>query len=584
MRIPQTFIDELLTRTDIVEIIDKHVPLKKAGKEYMACCPFHNEKTPSFTVSPQKQFYHCFGCGAHGTAIGFLMDYERMEFVEAVEELASMLGLNVPREQGGETQPDRDSPRLLELLEQANHYFQQQLREHPAAQKAVDYLKQRGVSGEIAKRFGLGFAPPGWNNLTQLHPDPETRQRLAAAGLIVARPGNEFYDRFRNRIIFPIRNRRGRVIGFGGRVLDANDNPKYLNSPETPVFHKGRELYGLYEVREQLRHPQRLLVVEGYMDVIALAQFDIPYAVATLGTATSADHLKALFRLVKEVVFCFDGDAAGRRAASKALETALPLIEDGHQVGFLFLPEGQDPDSLVRSEGRQGFEARITQAMPLSEYLLHSHARQIDTHSVDGKARFIATLRPLLKQLRPGIFRELVLRKTAEYLQLPLSALEQGLDKPVTAETPVPARPTSRQPVKKTPVRHAITLLLHHPEFAQKIDDLEALREIDLPGIKLFVELLETLRSNPNLNIGALLERWRDKDNAKHLLTLARQTLPGEKQGLSAEFSDVIKNLMAVKHEQRWQALQQKLSREGLSQAEKLEYQQLLDVMSQQNT
>ncbi len=584
MRIPQTFIDELLTRTDIVEVIDKHVPLKKAGKEYMACCPFHNEKTPSFTVSPQKQFYHCFGCGAHGTAIGFLMDYERMEFVEAVEELASMLGLSVPHEQGAEPAQDHDSPRILEILDKADQYFQQQLREHPAAQKAVDYLKQRGLSGELAKRFGLGFAPPGWHNLCEHYQDPQTRRQLLAAGLIVARQDDDFYDRFRNRIMFPIRNRRGRVVGFGGRVLEPGDNPKYLNSPETPVFHKGRELYGLYEAREALRRPQRLLVVEGYMDVIALAQFDIPYAVATLGTATSTDHLRALFRLVKEVVFCFDGDAAGRRAAAKALETALPVIEDGWQISFLFLPEGQDPDSLVRTEGRQRFEARIAEAMPLSEYMLRSIAGQIDIRSVDGKARYIATIRPLLNKLRAGVFRDLLVGKTAEFLQVPAATLEQGLDKPTDREKPVSAPSPDHRPIKKTPVRHAITLLLHHPEFAQKIDNIDALREIDLPGIKLFIELLETLQSNPNLNIGALLERWRDKENAKHLLTLAKQALPGEKQGLSAEFSDVVKNLMAVKHEQRWNLLHRKLAQEGLSQAEKLEYQQLLDVMSQQNT
>ncbi|HKJ77760.1 MAG TPA: DNA primase, partial [Gammaproteobacteria bacterium] len=356
-RIPQSFIDDLLSRVDIVEVIDARVPLKKAGRDYAACCPFHDEKTPSFTVSPTKQFFHCFGCGAHGTALGFLMEYDHMGFVEAVEELAAKQGLEIPYEGGAPAAgPGRDLKPLYDLLGQADRYFRHQLRNHPAAAKAVDYLKGRGVSGEVAAAFGLGYAPPGWDGLLQaLGRDDGALKRLVEVGLLIEREEDRRrYDRFRDRVIFPIRDPRGRTVGFGGRVL-GDDKPKYLNSPESEVFHKGRELYGLYEAQQAVRRPERLLVVEGYMDVVALAQHGIANAVATLGTAATADHLQRLFRVTGEVVFCFDGDEAGGKAAWRALENAMPQMRDGRQVRFMFLPQGEDPDSLVRAIGGEAF-------------------------------------------------------------------------------------------------------------------------------------------------------------------------------------------------------------------------------------
>lgn len=398
-RIPSDFIDALLTRIDIVHLINSRVPLRKAGREYQACCPFHDEKTPSFTVSPQKQFYHCFGCGAHGSAIGFLMEYERQDFREAVEELAQQAGMQLPTD--GEAVHTGPDPRpLYDLLDQVATLYRRQLRQHPQAPRAVDYLKERGLTGEIAAGFGLGFAPPGWDFLLgTLGADAQVRERLLRSGLLIEQDGR-CYDRFRDRIMFPIRDRRGRVIGFGGRVL-GEGQPKYLNSPETPVFHKGRELYGFYEARQANRTLERLLVVEGYLDVIALAQFGITYAVATLGTATSAEHLRQLLRGAPELVFCFDGDRAGRDAAWKALETALPLATGRQQIGFLFLPEGEDPDTLIRRAGRDGFEQHLRTAAPLSDALFDRLAEQVDMSSLDGRARLATLAKPLLDKVPP---------------------------------------------------------------------------------------------------------------------------------------------------------------------------------------
>lgn len=371
--IPQSFIDDLLNRTDIVEVVSSRIQLKKTGKNYSACCPFHKEKTPSFTVSPDKQFYYCFGCGAGGNALGFVMDHDQLEFPQAVEELAKRAGMDVPREErGGRGHTPRqptDSP-LYPLLSAAAEFYKQALKSHPARKAAVNYLKGRGLTGEIARDFGLGFAPPGWDNLLKhLGGDNLQLKAMLDAGLLVENSDTgKRYDRFRDRVMFPIRDSRGRIIAFGGRVL-GDDKPKYLNSPETPVFHKGQELYGLYEARQKNRDLDEIMVVEGYMDVIALAQQGIRNAVATLGTATSEEHIKRLFRLVPSILFCFDGDQAGRKAAWRALESVLPNLQDGKRVRFLFLPEGEDPDSLVRAEGEDAFRARITQqAQPLAEY------------------------------------------------------------------------------------------------------------------------------------------------------------------------------------------------------------------------
>ncbi|HXU66162.1 MAG TPA: DNA primase, partial [Casimicrobiaceae bacterium] len=380
--IPRDFIETLLSRVDIVEVVDRYVPLKKAGANYQACCPFHSEKTPSFTVSPTKQFYHCFGCGAHGTAIGFLMEHGGQSFPEAVEALARDAGLEVPRvERTGEREARQVSQDLNETLLAAARFYRAQLKDAPAA---IAYLKRRGLTGVVAAHFGIGYAPPGWQNLAAAFPAYDA-PALDATGLVISGDNGKRYDRFRDRIMFPIHDTRGRVIGFGGRVLDAGE-PKYLNSPETSVFSKGRELYGLYLARNAIRDAGRVVVVEGYMDVVALAQHGIGYAVATLGTSTTAAHAQKLLRLSDMVVFCFDGDAAGRKAAWRALENVLPVLADGKEARFLFLPDGEDPDDFVRKRGKDAFEQALDRAVPLSQYLLTELATQHSPTTAEGRA------------------------------------------------------------------------------------------------------------------------------------------------------------------------------------------------------
>jgi DNA primase len=538
-RIPQAFIDELLTRTDIVDVIDARVQLKKAGREYKACCPFHNEKTPSFTVSQVKQFFHCFGCGAHGNAISFLMEYEHLEFVEAVEELAHMAGLEVPREAAAGPASQSPTQPLYALLEEVSRYYRQQLRSHPQAARAIDYLKQRGLTGDIAARFDIGFAPPGWDNLARaLGGDAASRAALLETGLLIERTdGSGVYDRFRDRIQFPIRDRRGRTVGFGGRVL-GDDTPKYLNSPESSIFHKGRELYGLYEARKTARHLERILVVEGYMDVVALAQFELNYAVATLGTSTTPDHLERLYRTVPEVVFCFDGDRAGRAAAWRALEYALPVLSDGREARFLFLPEGEDPDTLVRKTGKDEFENLITHAVHLSDFLFDHLSSQVDTTSIDGRARLVDLARPLLSRLPDSIFRQLMLERLAQIARTDSSHLADRIQKPAT--TRAGAGTTSAASAHatgggKSPVREAIAMLLHQPDLAQKLE-MPRIPEPDaMPGVSLLLELLELLQRQPGLNTGAILEHWRGREEARYLHKLAQWTPLTEKLDLAAE-------------------------------------------------
>jgi DNA primase len=577
-RIPQAFIDELLTRTDIVDVIDARVPLKKAGREYKACCPFHNEKTPSFTVSQVKQFYHCFGCGAHGSAISFLMEYEHMEFVEAVEDLAHMAGLEVPRE--AEAGPASQSPTqpLYALLDEVSRWYRQQLRSHPQAARAVDYLKQRGLTGDVAARFDIGFAPPGWDNLVRsLGGDAASRAALLETGLLIERPdGSGVYDRFRDRIQFPIRDRRGRTIGFGGRVL-GDDTPKYLNSPESSIFHKGRELYGLYEARKTVRQLERILVVEGYMDVVALAQFDINYAVATLGTSTTPDHLERLYRTVPEVVFCFDGDRAGRAAAWRALENALPVLTDGREARFLFLPEGEDPDTLVRKTGKDEFENLITHAVHLSDFLFGHLSDQVDTASTDGRARLVDLARPLLARLPDGIFRQLMVERLAEIARTDSSRLADRLQKPAeTRPIVTPAVAAHTTGGGKSPVREAIAMLLHQPELAQKTEPPVITEPDAMPGVRLLLELFELLQRQPGLNTGAILEHWRGREESRHLHKLAQWTPLTDKLDLEAEIRGHLSQIAHQVTEKRINALLQEERHRSLNDTEKQELKALL--------
>ncbi|MEQ6331172.1 DNA primase [Pseudomonas chengduensis] len=432
--IPQSFIDDLLNRTDIVDVVSSRIQLKKTGKNYSACCPFHKEKTPSFTVSPDKQFYYCFGCGAGGNALGFVMDHDQLEFPQAIEELAKRAGMDVPREESGRGHKPRqpvDSP-LYPLLNAAAEHYRQALKSHPQRKYAVDYLKGRGLTGEIARDFGIGFAPPGWDNLLkQLGADALQQKVMIDAGLLIENAENgRRYDRFRDRIMFPIRDSRGRVIAFGGRVL-GDDKPKYLNSPETPVFHKGQELYGLYEARKHNRDLDEIMVVEGYMDVIALAQLGLRNAVATLGTATSEEHLKRLFRIVPSVLFCFDGDAAGRNAAWRALESTLSSLQDGRRARFLFLPEGEDPDTLVRAEGTDAFRARINQhAQPLADYFFQQLCEEADPRSLEGKAHLVTLAAPLIDKIPGNNLRALMRQRLSEITGLSGEALSQVASAP----------------------------------------------------------------------------------------------------------------------------------------------------------
>ncbi len=576
-RIPQHFIDELLNRVDIVDVIDSRVPLRKAGRDYQARCPFHEEKTPSFTVSQNKQFYHCFGCGAHGSAIGFLMDYEHMDFIEAVRELAQRSGMELPALER-ENPEQKQQQDLHPIMQEAANYYRHQLKHRADAAKAVAYLKQRGLSGEIAAEYDIGFAPPGWDKLcSHLGSDNQRRQQLLTTGMAVKKDGGGLYDRFRNRIMFPIRDRRGRVIAFGGRVIDNDDKPKYLNSPESPLFHKGRELYGLYEARQALRQIDRLLVVEGYMDVVALAQHGIRYAVATLGTALTPDHLPPLFRTSSEVVFCFDGDRAGRAAAWKALDIMLSELKDGRTARFMFLPDGEDPDSLIRTIGKPAFEQHIESAISLSDFLLQNLTQRVDMSAIDGRARLVDLTRPKLAKISNAVFKHMLINELAHRVNIPAAELMRLL-----GERPAkPGRPTNLQRQtgesrRLSPVRTAISLLLERPDLAHGVTEPARFRALEEPGISLLVELLELIRQRPNISCGAILEHWRERPEGKHLNRLARASSAIPADGYEHEFHDALRLLDKQRVECSYRALLRKGEAGGLSAEEKQLLTQLL--------
>ena len=640
--IPQSFIDDLLNRTDIVEVVSSRIQLKKAGKNFTARCPFHNEKTPSFSVSPDKQFYYCFGCGAGGNALGFIMDHDHLDFPQAVEELAKRAGMDVPREEGrGNNKPRQptDSP-LYPLLTSAAEFYRQALKSHPARKAAVDYLKGRGLTGEIARDFGLGFAPPGWDNLLKhLGGDALQQKTMIDAGLLIenAETGKR-YDRFRDRVIFPIRDSRGRVIAFGGRVL-GDDKPKYLNSPETPVFHKGQELYGLFEARKHNRNFDEIMVVEGYMDVIALAQQGLRNAVATLGTATSEEHIKRLFRLVPSILFCFDGDQAGRKAAWRALEATLPSLEDGRRARFLFLPEGEDPDSLVRKEGNDAFRARITQhAQPLADYFFQQLTQEADPASLEGKAHLATLAAPLIERIPGANLKVLMRQRLAEITGLNGDALGQlGRSAPRSSESQQhpddgyyesfsgyaaqpyepdhsqyyeqPAAPQGnwqkderrkdgwkkdgkkwskqgrddfkrppRTEVKvESPTLTALRTLLHHPSLAQKVEDASHFAAEDDTYAQLMVSLVEAVQKNPKLRSLQLIARWHGTDQGRLLRALAEKEWLISDDNLEQQFFDTITRLSARQRERRLENLLRKARQSELSAEEK---DQLRDLLS----
>ncbi|MCH9300026.1 DNA primase [Pantoea allii] len=567
-RIPRVFINDLLARTDIVELIDARVKLKKQGKNYHACCPFHNEKTPSFTVNGEKQFYHCFGCGAHGNAIDFLMNYDRLEFVESIEELATSHGLDVPYEAGNGPSPMERHQRqsLYQLMENLNGFYQQSLQQS-SAQSARGYLEHRGLSADIINHFAIGYAPAGWDNvLKRFGKQPEDRESLMEAGMLVSNDKGRVYDRFRERVMFPIRDKRGRVIGFGGRVL-GNDTPKYLNSPETPVFHKGRQLYGLYEALKNHPEPKRLLVVEGYMDVVALAQFGVDYAVASLGTSTTAEHIQLLFRSTDNVICCYDGDRAGREAAWRALETALPYMNDGRQLRFMFLPDGEDPDTLVRQEGKAAFEARMEQAMPLSSFLFDSLLPQVDLSSRDGKARLSTLALPLITQI-PGETLRIYLRQE---LGNKLGILDDSqLEKLMPKQAPGGSAPVA-PPLKRTTMRVLVALLIQNPQLATLVPSLDGLAESKIAGLPLFIELVTRCNENPGLTTGQLLELYRGTNFSQTLETLAVWNHMIVDEESEAVFQDSLASIYDSALEERLEFLIARERTHGLSSDERRE-------------
>ncbi len=570
-RIPDAFIDELLARSDIVEIVGARVPLKKQGREYSARCPFHDERSPSFTVSPNKQFYHCFGCGAHGTAISFLMNYDRLEFLDAVDELAKRAGMEVPRDtrQRNENGDTRD---IFSALDAASNFFRRQLAQ---SDKARGYVDRRGIDASIVERFGIGYAPDGFSALRDaLGTDPRRMQLLERAGLFSKNDRGHVYDKFRDRLMFPIHDRRGRVIAFGGRVIDAEDSPKYLNSPETALFHKGRELYGLWQARQANAKLDRLIVVEGYMDVVALAQYGVSQAVATLGTATTPEHAELLFRNAPDVYFCFDGDRAGRGAAWKALESVLPRMKDGRQALFLFLPEGEDPDSLVRKEGVAGFDARLREAVPLSEFFYAQLSADVNLSSLDGKARLAERCKPLLAQIPDGAFGDLMQQRLTELTGVGARASAPQVHVPMQR-----ARGGSATAQKPSLVRSAIQHLLHRPAMALELPPPDRYADARQPGIELLHELVLLVRERPEIGTGGLLEHFAGRDESAALQKLAAQELPGEEPALRAEFLGAIAQLEKQVLQQRIDELQQRLSE--LDEAEKYELRALLQARLQ---
>ncbi len=572
--IPQDFIDDLIARADIVEVVGRRVQLKKAGREYKACCPFHDEKTPSFTVSPGKGFYHCFGCGAHGTAVGFLMEFDHMSFVEAIESLANSMGLDVPRSESD--RPARRYDELFSLMDSVARHWQARIKESPTA---VDYLKHRGIDGATAKRFGIGYAPDGWSNiLDKFGQSSEATERLLATGLVIRKDNGQHYDRFRDRIMFPIRDTRGRTIGFGGRTL-GDGEPKYLNSPETVLFHKGRELYGLYEARQALRKIEQLVVVEGYMDVVALARNGIDFAVATLGTATTSEHLNQLFRLTENVYFAFDGDRAGKAAAWRALENALPQIREGRQLRFVFLPEGQDPDSFVNDHGAEAFVAAMKDGVALSEFLIDELASQVDMQTVDGRARLAELARPLVNRIPAGVYRELLVESLATAVGLTAAKLEKmiadgaadGRKSVVAAASTGANRRTSPGAGSPSVVRHALTILLNHPEAGRTLD-VGKLAGVSRPGTDLLRAVIETVRAEPNISTAGLLERWRHDAQGRHLGKLTAAALPVDEDfDPEAELDECLNQLATAGRKERIDFLIEKQRLNGLSADEKSE-------------
>jgi len=570
-KIPREFIDDLLVRVDIVDLIDSHVPLKKTGANYVARCPFHTEKSPSFSVNRNKQFFHCFGCGVSGNAISFLMNYSHLDFVEAVEDLAAFIGIDVPRESvdySGQ-QKAADLSSLYKVMEQVAVFYVEQLRTSSEGRQAAEYLKYRGVSTGIARDYMLGYAPKKWQVLI----DQFGEQALLDAGLLGKSDAGETYARFRGRVIFPIRDKRGRTIGFGGRVLD-DSLPKYLNSPETPLFHKGREVYGLYELLQKQPKPQRILIVEGYMDVVALAEFGFYSAVATLGTATSQAHIDLLFRFASELVFCFDGDSAGQKAADRAMEQAFSSLRDGRQVRVMLLPKNHDPDSLVREIGVDGFVKSIESSETLSDYFFRSVAKDLNLTEMEGRAQLVNTAKPFLEKLPEGVFKGMMYARLEEMSRVASINLLGGAKANLA-----PNRKITRATGRPSPARVAMALLLQNPRLAGVVEQKEIdLTRLEFPGVELFKALLETIQDKKPANVAVLLELYRGTVEEKTIKALASLELLVPDEGVEAEFFGAVESLLVQAREAELDRLEAKAKNEGLHPQEKERWLSLLTI------
>ena len=580
-KIPRQFIDDLLARTDIVELIDSRVGLKKAGKDYQACCPFHNEKSPSFTVSQDKQFYHCFGCGANGNAISFVMEYDKLEFVDAIEELASMLNLDVPREQGTSSGPQRTAEQKrsdYDLMLHAARFYQHQLKHHANSKTVIDYIKGRGLSGETAKKFMIGYAPSEWEALCQqLGRNKEQKEQLVELKLASEKsPGRQF-DFFRDRLMFPIRDKRGRVIAFGGRVMQADQGPKYLNSPETRIFHKGFELYGLYEAKQAHKKLEHILIVEGYMDVVALAEQGIEYAVAALGTATTAEHMHTLFRTTDKVICCYDGDRAGRDAAWRALENALPYLGDGKSLKFVFLPDGEDPDSLVQQEGKDAFEARLSEADDFTKVLFNKLSQEIDLTQDAGKAKLLSDALPLIEKIPSDFYQENIL----EHLGRLIGRTREQLNNRV--KSPKQQHAIDRK-FKITPMRQAIGILLQHPNLATSIAYMPELAEMKIAGIELFLRIQHLALEREGITTAQILESFRDGAEYDALVKLATWQHQINDDRLETVFKNTFKFIEDQCLNYRLETLLIKDKTQGLSSEERLECHLLTQALKGSNS
>jgi DNA primase len=555
-RIPDAFIDDLLARTDVVELIGSRIPLKRQGREYSARCPFHDERSPSFTVSPNKQFYHCFGCGAHGTAIAFLMNYDRLEFMDAVEELAKRAGMEIPKDTRARNESG-ESKDLYAALDAATQFFQKQLAQNANVQS---YLDKRGVDIENRARFSIGYAPDGFNALKDaLGTDDRRMKLLEKVGLFSKNDSGRIYDKFRDRVMFPIHDRRGRVIAFGGRVLEKDDGPKYLNSPETPLFHKGRELYGLWQVKQANTKIARLVVVEGYMDVVALFQYGVTQAVATLGTATTPEHAELLFRNAADVYFCFDGDRAGRGAAWKAVESVLPRMKDGRQAYFLFLPDGEDPDSIVRQEGAEGFDTRLQQATPLSQFFFDELSKDVNLNTMEGKSRLAERAKPMVAKIPDGAFADLMQQRLNQITGL------QGPNNEISSASIFQRAPQKNAPApKRSLVRTAIALLLQQPSLALHIEPPHLFAILKQPGIPLLCELIALIRARPDINTGLIIESYAEREEQASLQKLAAQEFPGDPEHWQTEFNDALQQLDKQTRMQRIEELNAKSGRTAI--------------------